>query len=151
MPMSGDMRLRQLTLALIALTSICIGVVAQRSRDHAHHDAQVTLGAVPTRADVPARAASPHPKLLHVPGLKRPVAAAPIVVKPRAQPRVHKTAVAPKVPVVKHVHARPRRAVKARPSGTTQVEVDNRSYADTPPPPLEPLQITNAQVGALTS
>src|ERR671935_247076 len=152
MPMSGDMRLRQFILALVALASIYVGVTAQRGRDHAHAQA---VGTLPARPELPVPAAKPQPKpkLLHVPGLKRPVSATPIVVKPRVQPRVHvhKTVAASRTPVAKRVHARPKRAVKARPGKITQVEVDNRSYADTPPPPLEPLQISNVQVSALTS
>ena len=146
------MRLRQFILALVALASIYVGVTAQRGRDHPHAQA---VGTLPARPELPVPAAKPQPKpkLLHVPGLKRPVAATPIVVKPRVQPRVHvhKTVAASRAPVAKRVHARPKRAVKARPGKITQVEVDNRSYADTPPPPLEPLQISNVQVSALTS
>jgi hypothetical protein len=144
------MRLRQMTLALVAIASICVGVVvAQHSRRHASTPVALSSGPA-ARADVPARAKT-HTKLLHVPGLKRPVAATPIVVKPRARPQVHVQRVVARPHVAKRVHVRPRRVAKQRPSQVTQVEVNDRSYADTPPPPLEPLQITNVQVSALTS
>ena len=127
MPISGEMRLRQLILALVALTSICIGVAAQRSRGHAHVPAALSAGAQPP--DFAAPAAKPQPKLLHVPGLERPVSATPIVVKQHVQRHVHANRSAPKARAAKRVNARPKPAMKQRPSETTQVEVDNRSYA----------------------
>ena len=71
MPFSGEMRLRQLILALIALASIWVGVLVQRSQHASHGPAAFTAG--PTAPDVPAP--ERKPKLVHVPGLKRPATA----------------------------------------------------------------------------
>src|SRR5204862_1041019 len=70
-------------------------------------------------------------------------------VRHRVQPYVHATGGPRKV-------ARTSRRVHAKrklqpPSGTELVQTDDRSYADTPPPPLEPLQISDVHVSALTS
>src|SRR5687768_1915340 len=87
MPMSGEMRLRQIILALVALAGIWVGVLIQRSHD------------------VPARpfAAGPQPpdfpatELMKVAGLDRPASSAPIVqVSPRPRPSVSKPT--PKTP-----------------------------------------------------
>jgi hypothetical protein len=139
------MRLRQLILALIALAGIWVGVVMQRSH-HGHAAAAFTAG--PTPPDFPAPAA---PKLVHVPGLSRPASAVPIAVKIAARPYVHAPGGGAAKPVrARHVHAMPKPA-----SHPTAVEAapedDSRNYADTPPPPLDPLEITNVQVSALTS
>jgi len=139
------MRLRQLILALIALASIWVGVVVERSHHSSHGPAAFTAGPTPPDFSAPKQ----QPKLVHVPGLKRPAAATPIVVRHRVQPYVHATGGAPKV-----AHTSRRVHLKAKgqpPSSTEVVEGDNRSYADTPPPPLEPLQISDVQVTALTS
>ena len=141
------MRLRQLILALIALSSIWVGVVAQRSHHASHAPARFTLGPAPPDFSAPKK--QQQPKLVHVPGLKRPAAATPIVVRRPVQHYVHATGGARKV-----VHKSHRAPVKPRvqsPDETQLVEGDNRSYADTPPPPLEPLQISDVQVSALTS
>ncbi len=136
------MRLRQLILALIALTAIWVGVYMQRTH-HAHARAAFTAG--PTPPDFPA---PQHAKLVRIPGLKRPVSATPIVVKAAPQPYVHGTGGTPKL--VKTVRAKRKRAAKPA-SGTEIVDEDSRDYAESPPPPLEPLAIDNVQVSALTS
>src|SRR6266545_5917931 len=142
MPISGEMRLRQLILALIALTAIWVGVYMQRTH-HAHARAAFTAG--PTPPDFPA---PQHAKLVRSPGLKRPVSATPIVVQAAPQPYVHGTGGTPKL--VKTVRAKRKRAAKPA-SGTEIVDEDSRDYAESPPPPLEPLAIDNVQVSALTS
>jgi hypothetical protein len=135
------MTLRQIILALIALSGIWLGVYVQRS--HQHGSARSAFTAGPTPADFPA---PKRATLIRVPGLKRPVSATPIVVKPAPRPYVHATGgTAPKP-----VKARPAK-VKPQPSGTEIVDEDTRDYAESPPPPLEPLAITNVQVSALTS
>src|SRR5919197_6116119 len=147
MPLSGEMRLRQIILALFALASIWVGVAVQRSQ-HAHKAPAFTLG--PTPGDFAEPTAKP--KLVHVPGLKRPASATPIAIRRQVQrPYVHAGGRAR----ARHVHASHHRArVKPsteQPSDVTQVEDDGRSYAETTPPPLEPLAISNVQVSALTS
>jgi hypothetical protein len=133
------MRLRQLILALIALSAIAVGVYVQRSH---HTHTRAALGAGPTPPDFPA---PEHPRLVRVPGLNRPASATPIVVKAAPRPYVHGTGGTAKPKLV-------RRAKRARPqSGTETVPEDTRDYAESPPPPLEPLAITNVQVSALTS
>jgi hypothetical protein len=133
------MRLRQLILALIALTAIWIGVYVQRSH---HAPARGAFAAGPTPPDFPA------PKLVRVPGLNRPAAATPIVVKAAPQPYVHATRGAPAP--AKTLRAKAKPAAKPA-SGTEIVDEDTRDYAESPPPPLEPLAISNVQVSALTS
>jgi hypothetical protein len=135
------MRLRQLTLALVALAAIWLGVLVQRSH-------RVPSHALATAAQPDATGASRHPKLVRVPGLKRPAATAPIVARPKPAPRLRAVVRAPK-PAVHHVQTA-RRARQA-PSGTQVVPEDNRSYAETSPAPLEPLAISGVQVSALTS
>src|SRR3954451_9140687 len=144
MPMSGEMRLRQLILAVVALGGIWIGIAVQQGDQSA--PARAPFAAGPAPPDFPA---PQKPKLIRVPGLVRPAAAAPIAVRTRpARPYVH--AVVTKAKPVKHRHSK---AVPARqqgtPSETTIVPEDTRGYAETPPPPLEPLEITNVQVTAL--
>ena len=137
------MRLRQLILALIALAGISAGVAMQRSH---HGSAGAAFAAGPTPPDFPAPA---KPKLIKVPGLERPASATPIAVRIAPRPYVHAAGgVAAKPKRVRHVH------VKPKPSNSTSVvavEDDSRNYAETPPPPLDPLAITNVQVSALTS
>jgi hypothetical protein len=138
------MRLRQCILALVALAGIWVGVVVQRSH-HGPAGAAFSAGPAP---DFPAPPAKP--KLIRVPGLARPASATPIAVKVAPRPYVHApggTAAKPR-----HVHraqVEPKRV--QRPSDVVPVEDDSRSYAEAPPPPLEPLAITNVQVSALTS
>jgi len=134
------MRLRQIVLALIALTGIWVGVLIERG--HQAPAGAFTAGPVPP--DFPA------PKLIHVAGLSRPAASSPIVHV--VVPRRHVAVLAPahRAPKVK---ALPAQVVSSKPapSGTEPVPEDTRSSAETPPPPLEPLAITDAQVVALTS
>src|SRR5919198_749776 len=82
MPTSGEMRLRQLILALVALAGIWVGVYVQRQH---HAPARASLAAGPIPPDFPAPKAPAAPKLIHVPGLNRPVSATPIRVKPAPQ------------------------------------------------------------------
>jgi len=141
------MRLRQLILALIALAGIWVGVVMQRAQ---HGPARAALSAGPAAPDFPAPVAKP--KLVHIKGLSRPAAATPIAVKVAPRPYVH----APGVKTVRKP-TRVRRAhhLKVKPAQQQPAleppTDDSRSYADTPPPPLDPLAITNVQVTALTS
>jgi hypothetical protein len=136
------MRLRQLILALIALAAIWVGVYVQRSH---HAPAQATSAAGPTPPDLPA---PEHAKLVRVPGLNRPASATPIVVKATPRPYVHATGGTAKP--VRAAHAKAKPASKPA-SGTEIVDEDTRDYAESPPPPLEPLAISNVQVSALTS
>ena len=142
MPMSGEMRLRQIVLALIALSGILVGVLIQRQ----HQAPARSFSAGPTPPDFPA------PKLVHVEGLDRPVSPTPIV---RATPPVRvaqrrPSIPAPKAKATKRAHRSKR--VKARPRTEIQpIQEDGRSYAESPPPPLEPLEISDAHVTALTS
>jgi hypothetical protein len=139
MPSSGELRLRILTLALIALGGIWIALVVQRS----HHVPAAAFASGPQRADFPA------PKLVRVPGLNRPVAAAPVAnVSPRVRPFT-------RVPTKQTPDAQVRLAAvkpaKPTPSAIVAVPQQDRSYAETPPPPLEPLAISDAQVASLDS
>jgi hypothetical protein len=141
------MRLRQLILALVALAGMWVGVALHQHSRHGHAHSALTAG--PTPADLPAPA---KPKLIKVPGLTRPAASAPIAVRVAPRPHVHAPVAAPPEPAhtrLVHVH------VKVRPArqspGPVTAPDDSRSYAETPPPPLDPLQITNVQVSALTS
>jgi hypothetical protein len=138
------MRLRQLILALIALAGICAGLAAQRSH-HGHARAAFVAGPTPADFPVPAK-----PKLIRVPGLKRPASATPIAVRVASRPHVHAAAAKPALAHrARHVHARVK---PAKPSmGIVALPDDSRNYAETPPPPLDPLAITNVQVSALTS
>jgi hypothetical protein len=141
------MRLRQLILALVALAGMWVGVAVQQHSRHGHHSAAFTADQAPP--DFPAAA---KPKLIKVPGLKRPAAATPVVVRVAPRPYVHAAGGA----AAKPTHTRlVRGQVKTRPArqppGAVASPDDSRSYAETPPPPLDPLQITNVQVSALTS
>jgi hypothetical protein len=132
------MRLRQLILALIALTGVWVAMLIQRT-----HEAPIRVVAF----------ASPHaesPKVVHVAGLKRPVAVRPIV---KPAPRVHVPTPAPaprpkpeKVPRAKKVQSDDEHMDR-----TVVIPEDTRVAAVTPPPPLEPLAIADPQVVALTS
>ena len=143
------MRLRQLVLALIALSGIWVGVYIQRQQPQAPARA-FTAG--PTPPDFPA------PKLVHVAGLERPAAPVPIVrPAPRKQVASRPTLVSARKtkPVKRATHVRHRTRAKPAqvqpPTELEPVQDDSRSYAETPPPPLEPLEITDAQVTAITS
>jgi len=140
------MRLRQLILALIALAGIWVGVVVQRSH---HGPARAAFSAGPAAPDFPApRAAAP--KLVHVPGLTRPAAATPIAVKVAPRPYIHAPGRTARKPMrARRAHLRPRPA--AQPDTVVAASSDSRNYAETPPPPLDPLVISNVQVSGLTS
>ena len=139
------MRLRQCILALVALAGIWVGVVIAHSR-HGPARAVVSARAKPVVLPAP----SPKPKLVHVKGLKRPAAATPIAVKVAPRPYVHAPAgVAPKPKHVQRAHSRPKPA--EQPSGIEAAPDDSRNTAEAPPPPVDPLSITNVQVSALTS
>jgi hypothetical protein len=140
MPSSGELRLRTLILALTALGGIWIALVIQRT----HPVPAAAFASGPQPADFAA------PKLVRVPGLNRPVAATPIAnVSPRVRPFT-------RVPTKQTPDVQIRLAAAGKPaepaaSATQVVPQDNRSYADTPAPPLEPLQISDAQVVSVTS
>jgi hypothetical protein len=137
------MRLRQLILALVALVGVWVGVYVQRGH---HAPARAAFAAGPTPGDFPAQHALAAPKLVRVPGLNRPAAARPIPVQPAPRPtvRVPTPRVAPKP------QAKPKHTAQPN-SGVLPAPTDTRNYADTPPPPLEPLQISSVEVSALTS
>src|SRR5689334_16514022 len=129
MPISGDMRLRQLILALIALAGIWVAVVMQRS----HHGHQPTaFSAGPSPPDFPAPAAKP--KLVHVKGLSRPASATPIAVKVTPRPYVHAPGgVAAKRSRSRHVGVKAKPA--EQPTGIVAAPDDSRNSAEAPPPP----------------
>jgi hypothetical protein len=139
------MRLRQSILALVALAGILVGVALQRTH-HAPGRAAFTAGPSPRDFPTPASA----PKLVRIPGLKRPAAATPIAVNVAPRPAVHDAAHSA------HVSKRAQRThtakpARQKPSTGPAPPDDSRSYTDTPPPPLDPLEITNVQVSGLTS
>src|SRR3977135_2522526 len=139
MPSSGELRLRTLILALTALGGIWIALVIQR----AHPVPAAAFASGPQPADFAA------PKLVRVPGLSRPVAAAPIAnVSPRGHPF---TRVPTKQTPDVQVRLAARKAAKPAPSATVVVPQQDRSYAETPPPPLEPLALSDPQRRALDS
>src|SRR5689334_21732966 len=106
MPVSGEMRLRQFILALVALAGIWVGVVIAHSQ---HGPAPAVVSAREKPLDLPPPAAKP--KLVHVKGLKRPAAATPIAVKVAPRPYVHAPGgVTTKVRHVHRAHSRPRPA-----------------------------------------
>jgi hypothetical protein len=142
------MRLRQIILALVALAGIWVGVLVQRSHHHGAPPAAFSAGPAPP--DFPAPPAKP--KLVHVPGLSRPAAATPIAVKVAPRPYVHAPGRSPARSKHVHthrVHVRPR--TPEQPSSIEAAPDDSRNYTEQPPPPLDPLEITNVQVSALTS
>jgi hypothetical protein len=139
MPPSGELRLRTLILALTALGGIWIALVIQR----AHPVPAAAFASGPQPADFAA------PKLVRVPGLNRPVAAAPIA---NVSPRVHPfTRVPTKQTPDVQVHLAAGKPAKPAPSATVVVPQQDRSYAETPPPPLDPLAISDAQVVSVDS
>ena len=143
MPTSGELRLRAFTLALVALGGIWIGVFIQRSQTS-------PLKAV-TFAAGPLKTKGATPNLVHVDGLKRPAAAKPLAARttPRVRPHVRiPTKQTPDVRVTPVAH-KPARQVA--PPKTEPIPDQNRSTADSPPPPLEPLTISNVQVSDVTS
>jgi hypothetical protein len=139
MPSSGELRLRTFILALMALGGIWIALVIQKT----HHVPAAAFASGPQPADFSA------PKLVRVPGLNRPVAATPVAdVSPRVRPF---TRVPTKQTPDVHVRLAARKPAKSSPSATVVVPQQDRSYAETPPPPLEPLAISDAQVVSLDS
>jgi len=125
-------------LALTALGGIWIALVIQRTH-HAPAAASAS-GAQPS--------GYPAPKLVRVPGLKRPAAAAPVAASPRVRPF---TGVPTKqTPDAPAPLAAPKPA-KPAPSMVEVVPQPDRSYAESPPPPLEPLAISDAQVVSVDS
>jgi hypothetical protein len=136
------MRLRHLTLALIALIGIWIAVLIQRSH-HAPTTSAFASGSQPP--DFPA----PTPKLVHVAGLSRPVAVTPVVKSP---PRAL-VATPARASRAQDVRVRPAEAETPEPTfgGAVAIHEDTRATAVTPAPPPEPLEISDAQVVELSS
>jgi len=145
MPTSGDLRLRTLILALTALGGIWIALVIQRT--HPVPAAAFASGSQP--ADFPA------PKLVRVPGLNRPVAAAPVAnASPRVRPFTRvPTKQTPDVQVSLAVGKTTGKTTKsgAAASATVVVPIDSRSSAVASTPPLEPLEIADARVVSVTA
>jgi hypothetical protein len=143
MPISGELRLRQIILAVLALSGVWLAVLIQRVNDAP----APAFAAGPQPADFPAQ------KLKKVPGLNRPVAVTPIVRPSRP------ALISTPAPVRPSKPAKPRRAKRTvadkpaeqAPDTTVVIPEDSRTAATTPPPPLEPLAISGAQVVALTS
>src|SRR6266540_2993844 len=141
MPSSGELRLRTLILALVALSGIWIALVIQRT----HHAPAASFAAGPQPSDFPA------PKLVHVAGLKRPASSTPIVTASPAPALVSATPVAPE-PAAPKARIRPARADQTQLAvGSTVLPDGTRASAETSPPPLEPLAIADAQVVAVTA
>src|SRR5689334_4361131 len=126
MPSSGELKLRTLILALVALGGVWIGVFIQRS--HTAPPTAVVFAAGPQPADVPA------PKVVRVPGLSRPATVRPM---PSATPRVRPfTRVPTRQTPDLRMHSHPaaqRPASKPGPPKTEPVPEDNRSAAESPP------------------
>jgi hypothetical protein len=139
------LRLRTLTLALTALGGIWIALVIQR----AHPVPATAFASGPQPADFPA------PKLVRVPGLNRPVAAAPMAnASPRVRPFTRvPTKQTPDVKVSLAVGKTTGKTTKsgAAASATVVVPIDSRSSAVASTPPLEPLEIADVQVVSVTS
>jgi hypothetical protein len=142
MPSSGELRLRTLILALIALGGIWIGVFIQRG--HRAPPTAVVFAAGPQQVGVPS------PKLVHVGGLSRPAAVRPV---PNSTPRVRPFTRVPtrQTPDVRVEPVARKPASEPAPPKTAPIPDDNRSAAESPPPPLEPLAISNVQVFDVTS
>src|SRR5437870_258102 len=134
MPSGGELRLRTLILALVALGGIWIALVIQRTQ----HAPMAAFAAGPQPADFPT------PKLVRVAGLKRPASSTPIVTASPAPALVSATPVAPKhAPRAK---IRPARADQTQlASGSTVLPDGTRASAEASTPPLEPLAIADAQ------
>jgi len=138
MPSSGELRLRTLILALTALGGIWIALVIQRS----HPVPAAAFASGPQPADFPA------PELVRVPGLNRPVAATPIANVSRVRPF---TRVPTKQTPDTQVRLAAPKPAESAPSTTEVVAQADRSSAETTPPPLEPLAISDAQVVSFDS
>src|SRR4029450_12281567 len=105
MPMSGEMRLRQLILAVVALGGIWVGITVQQRDQHAPVRAAFAAGPTP-----PDFRAPEQPKLVRVPGLNRPASATPIAVKAAPRPYLHSAgAKAPKPAKVHRARTKPSR------------------------------------------
>ncbi|CAN5263291.1 hypothetical protein BH18ACT12_BH18ACT12_01890 [soil metagenome] len=136
------MRLRQITLAAIALSGVWLAVLIQRVNE----TPAPAFAARPQPSDFPAAQ-----KLKKVPGLNRPVPVIPIVRPSRP------ALISTPAPIRPAKPARPRRAKRtaekrAEPGLDTTVLIpEDTRRAATPPPPLEPLAISGQQVVALTS
>ena len=145
MPSSGDLRLRTLILALTALGGIWIALVIQRT----HPVPAAAFASGPQPADFPS------PELVRVPGLNRPVAAKPSAnVSPRVRPFTRvPTKQTPDVQVSLAAGRTTGKTTKsgAAASATVVVPIDSRSSAVASTPPLEPLEIADAQVVSVTS
>ncbi len=141
MPSSGDLRLRTLILALTALGGIWIALAIQRS----YPAPAAAFASGPQPADFAA------PKLVRVPGLNRPVAATPVAnVAPRVRPFTRvPTKQTPDVQVSLAAGKSTKPAAAA--PATVVVPIDSRSAAVASTPPLEPLEISDAQVVSVTS
>ena len=144
MPSSGELRLRTFILALVALGAVWIAIAIQQ-----RHPAPAPFAAGPQPAD------SPAPKLVHVKGLNRPVAATPSPnVTKRVQPFTRvPTKQTPDVQILASApeRTRPAKGAKTNKSSLEDIPQVDRTYAETPPPPLEPLAISDVQVTSVTS
>ena len=145
MPSSGDLRLRTLILALTALGGIWIALVIQRT----HPVPAAAFASGPQPADFPST------ELVRVPGLNRPVAAKPSAnVSPRVRPFTRvPTKQTPDVQVSLAAGRTTGKTTKsgAAASATVVLPIDSRSSAVASTPPLEPLEIADAQVVSVTS
>jgi hypothetical protein len=136
------MRLRQLVLALIALTGACGAVLMHRS--HEPSALPMAVAAVPQPATPTVGL-----RVRRIPGLERPAAALPIV---ESSAGVHVRTPAPR-PARRPAKQRATKheASGSTPGSTAVIPQDTRVAAVTPPPGLEPLAIHDAQVVAITS
>jgi hypothetical protein len=141
------MRLRHLTLALIALVGVWLAMLMQQNGDEATPQ-RSALVAEPAPPDFPAPV---KPKLIRVKGLSRPVAAAPIV---HVTPRAHVATPAPRPAAKPRVDAQPRPAPETPQlelGGAVAIQEDTRAPAVAPAVPQEPLEISDAHVTALSA
>jgi hypothetical protein len=146
MPSSGELRLRTFILALVALGACLIAIAIQRGQ----HAPARPFAAGPQPSDFPA------PRLVHVKGLNRPVSAAPIasVTTKRVQPFTRvPTKQTPDAQVVaaRAEPARPSKRARSKTPSLEDIPQVDRTYAETPPPPLEPLSISDVQVTSVTA
>jgi hypothetical protein len=137
MPSSGELRLRTLILALVALGGIWVGLFIQRRQTPPPTAVAVATG--PQRVNVPAS------KLVHVDGLSRPTAVRPIA-NSSLRVRPHVRVPTKQTPDVRVQPAVRRPTSKPAPPKTEPIPSQDRSAAESPPPPLEPLAISNVQV-----
>ncbi len=137
------MRLRQLMLALIALSGVWIAVLVERTQQEPA--SAVAVGGPHVANFKPS-------DLKRVPGLRRPVAIKPMP-EPVTRPHVSTPAPAPLPRVAKPTPAvRPHLTARQQaPAKTVLIPEDSRSAAVTPTPPVEALAIADPQVTSLTS